>query len=88
MRQIAPCFAVDGYAYTVLSNHFHLVVRHDPHAHRDWRDEEVARRWFEAFPPTERGAVVEELKPERRELMLGDPKRFLAPARWARCPTS
>ncbi|MCE2461426.1 MAG: hypothetical protein J4F38_11680, partial [Pseudomonadales bacterium] len=75
LRQLAPCFAVDIYAFTVLSNHFHLVLRHDPLAHRDWCDEEVAWRWFEAFPPTERGAVVEELKPERRELLLDDPKR-------------
>ena len=75
MRQLSPCFAVDIYSYTVLSNHFHLVLRHDPLAHRGWSDEEVAWRWFEAFPPSERGAVVEELKPERRELMLGDPKR-------------
>ncbi|MCY3838006.1 MAG: hypothetical protein OXH09_05055, partial [Gammaproteobacteria bacterium] len=75
MRQLAPCFAVDIYAYTVLSNHFHVVLRHDPLAHCDWSDEVVAWRWFEAFPPTEQGAVVEELKPERRELMLGDPKR-------------
>ena len=75
MRQLSPCFAVDIYSYTVLSNHFHLVLRHDPLAHRGWSDEEVARRWLEAFPPTERGAVVEELKPERRELMLGDPNR-------------
>ena len=75
LRQLAPCFAVDVYAFTVLSNHFHLVLRHDPLAHRDWCDEEVAWRWFEAFPPTERGAVVEDLKPERRELLLDDPKR-------------
>ncbi|MYF29271.1 MAG: hypothetical protein F4169_10510 [Gammaproteobacteria bacterium] len=76
MGQLAPCFAVDIYAYTVLSNHFHLVLRHDPLAHRDWSDEEVAWRWFEAFPPTEQGAVVEALKPERRELMLDNPKRL------------
>ncbi|MYK48152.1 MAG: hypothetical protein F4029_18210 [Gammaproteobacteria bacterium] len=75
MRQLSPCFAVDIYAYTVLSNHFHLVMRHDPLAHRAWSDEEVAWRCFDAFPPSERGAAVEELKPERRELMLGDPKR-------------
>ena len=75
LRQLAPCFAVDVYSYTVLSNHFHLVLRHDPLAYRWWSDEEVAWRWFEAFPPTERGAVVAELKPERRELLLDDPKR-------------
>ena len=55
LRQIAPCFAVDVYAYTVLSNHFHLVLRHDPLAGRGWSDDKVARRWVEAFPPTERG---------------------------------
>ena len=76
MRQLAPCFAVDIYSYTILGNHFHLVLRHDPLAHRDWTDEEVAWRWLEAFPPSRRGAVVEELKPERREIMLGDPKRL------------
>ena len=36
----------------------------------------MAWRRFEAFPPSERGTVVEALKPERRELMLGDPDRL------------
>ena len=76
MRQIAPSFAVDVYAYSVLSNHFHLVVRHDPLAGRGWTDDEVARRWVEAFPPTVRGEVAEALKPERRELILDDPDRL------------
>lgn len=78
LKQLAPCFAVDVYSYTVLSNHFHLALRHDPVACRFWTDEEVAWRWFDAFPPKEHGEVVEELKPERRELMLGDPKRVAA----------
>ena len=30
MRQLAPSFAVDIYAHTVLSNHFHLVLRPSP----------------------------------------------------------
>ena len=76
LKQLAPCFAVDIYGYTVLSNHFHVVLRHDPLAWRGWSDEEVVQRWFDAFPPTERGKVVEARKPELRELMLGDPKRL------------
>ena len=78
LQQLTPCFAVDVYSYTVLSNHFHLALRHDPVACRFWTDEEVAWRWFDAFPPKEHGEVVEELKPERRELMLGDPNRVAA----------
>ena len=76
LRQLAPCFAIDVYSYTVMSNHFHLVLRYDPGACRSWTDEEVAQRWFDAFPPTVLGQVVEELKPELRELMLGDAERM------------
>ena len=36
----------------------------------------MARRWVDAFPPTEKGKVVEERKPEARELLLGDPERL------------
>ena len=76
LHRLGACFAVDVYAFVAMSNHFHLALRHDPLAWRGWDDGEVAWRWFEAFPPTERGEVVEALKPERRELMLGDPKRL------------
>ena len=72
MDQLAPCFAVDVYSYTVLGTHFHLVLRHEPLACRRWDDEAEASRWFNAFPPTEHGVVVEARKPEIRELMLGD----------------
>ena len=73
---LACCFAVEVYAYCIMSNHFHLVARYDPLACWRWSDEEVARRWVDAFPPTEKGEVVEERKPEARELLLGNPGRL------------
>jgi len=76
LEQLAPCFAVDVYSHSVFSNHFHLVVRHDPLASRGWSDEEVAWRWSDVFPPSEHGAVVQARKPELRELMLGDSNRI------------
>lgn len=76
MLALARCFAVEIDAYAVMSNHFHLVVHYDPKACEGWSAEEVAERWVDAFPPTERGAVVEERKPEVRELMLGDLERL------------
>ncbi len=76
MLALARCFAVEIDAYAVMSNHFHLVVYYDPKACEGWSPEEVAARWVDAFPPTERGAVVEEWKPEVRELLLGDPERL------------
>ena len=76
MLTLARCFAVEIDAYAVMSNHFHLVVHYDPIACEGWSAEEVAARWVDAFPPTERGTVVQERKPEVRELMLGDPERL------------
>ena len=76
VEALAPCFAVEVHAYAVMANHFHLVVRHDPKACEGWSDAEVARRWTEAFPPTENGRAVPERKPEAAELLLGDAERL------------
>ena len=76
IKLLACCFAVEVYAYCIMSNHFHLVARYDPLACWRWSDEEVARRWVDAFPPKEKGEVVEERKPEARELLLGNPGRL------------
>ncbi len=81
IRLLACCFAVEVYAYCIMSNHFHLVARYDPLACWRWSDAEVARRWVDAFPPTEKGEVLEERKPEARELLLGNPGRLFR----ARC---
>ena len=75
LKQLAPCFAVDVHCFTVRSNHFHVVLRHHPLAWHRWSDREAAWRWFEAFPPTEYGAVVAHRKRQLRERMLGDPTR-------------
>ena len=77
LKLLACCFAVEIYAYCIMSNHFHLIARYDPLACWGWSDEEVARRWVDAFPPTKKGKVLEERKPEARELLLGSPNRLL-----------
>ena len=51
LSHLAQSFAVDIYAQAIMSNHFHLVVYFDPKACLHWSDEEVAERWFSAFPP-------------------------------------
>ena len=72
---LARCFAVEVYAYAVMSNHFHVVVYYDPKACVAWSDEEVARRWLEAFPPKTQGEA-EAQKAQARSLLLGDPARL------------
>ena len=85
-RSLAECFAVDLLTYAVMSNHFHLVVIFDPKACETWSDEDVARRWIDAFPPPQprsraRGRIAaallwERRKAARREALLSDPVRL------------
>ncbi|MEM7407375.1 MAG: transposase [Pseudomonadota bacterium] len=49
MLVLAESFAVDVLAYSVMSNHFHIVVYFDPTVCESWSDDEVARRWLRAF---------------------------------------
>jgi REP element-mobilizing transposase RayT len=83
MFHLAKYFAVDVDAYTIMSNHFHLVVFYDPLACNKWSDSEVAYRWTEAFPPRLVGHSQEELelrKQWQRDSLLESPER-LASAR-------
>ena len=77
IKLLACCFAVEIYAYCIMSNHFHLIARYDPLACWGWSDEEVARRWVDAFPPTKKGKILEERKPVARKLLLGNPNRLM-----------
>lgn len=59
-----------------MSNHFHIVLHYDPNACLAWSDEEVARRWIEAFPPRIRDGDVDAAKNAAREQLLRDPVRL------------
>ena len=54
-------FAVEVHAYTIMSNHFHLVVYYDPLACQRWSDEEAADRWLAICPPRMPGGEVDAL---------------------------
>ena len=74
---LARCFAVEIYAYAVMSNHFHIVLHYDPNACLSWSDNEVAKRWIEAFPPKPRpGQDTDTAKAEARAVLLSDSARL------------
>jgi len=78
MFHLAKYFAIEIDAYAIMSNHFHLVVFYDPQACETWSDEEVAYRWFEAFPPRcdDEKADTELLKQALKELFLEQPTQI------------
>ena len=50
LQLLLQAFAVKLLAYTIMDNHYHLVLMSDPKGSLHWSDEEVARRWILIFP--------------------------------------
>lgn len=50
LQLLADVFAVDVFAYAVMSNHLHIVIRNRPDIVENWTDEEVALQWLKVFP--------------------------------------
>lgn len=77
LDQLGQAFAVDIHAYTILSNHFHLVIFSDPLAPLSWSDEDVVNRWLQACPPKTSNGDIDTMRWEkRRQSLLADPEKL------------
>jgi putative transposase len=64
MIQLCSIFAIDIYAYAVMSNHYHIVLYVEPLAPLEWADEMVAEKWLLAYP----GRFINPKYAQQREL--------------------
>lgn len=46
IQLLTNLFAVDVYAYAIMSNHYHIVVRLDPKRTNKWTDKDIVDRWL------------------------------------------
>jgi len=77
LNQLSKAFAVEVHAYSIMSNHFHLVVFYDPTAPARWSDEEVVERWLIAFPITSQSDSADADRVRAcRQAWLADPERL------------
>ena len=49
MKFLSSVFAIDLCAYAIMSNHYHVVIRVNRDAARNWSDRDVAARWLQLF---------------------------------------
>jgi hypothetical protein len=75
---LAEIFSVGIYAFAVMSNHVHVVLRIDPTAATAWTDEEVAMRWVRLFPATTDGEPDETGCRTKEQTLLGNTDRLYA----------
>ena len=76
LLELAEIFAVGLYAYAVMSNHVHVVVRIDPGTTAAWTSEEVATRWVRLFPATINGEVDALACRTKEQNLLGNAERL------------
>lgn len=65
IEYLARYFSIDVLAYSIMSNHLHLVLRQRPDVVKSWDDTEVARRWLMLCPKKKNkdGTPVEPTEP-------------------------
>ena len=66
---LAGQFGIDVVGFSVLSNHFHTILRNRPDVVASWSDSDVARRWWNLFP-ARRDRNGEPATPRRAELKV------------------
>jgi REP element-mobilizing transposase RayT len=64
---LAGQFAIDVLGFSVMSNHFHTILRNRPDVVASWSDSEVASRWWNLFP-ARRDSDGSPAKPRRADL--------------------
>ncbi|MBW9267977.1 MAG: hypothetical protein K1563_19490, partial [Candidatus Thiodiazotropha sp. (ex. Lucinisca nassula)] len=49
IKQLSDNFAIDTCAYSVMSNHYHIIVHVDAERAAEWSEQEVIERWDHLF---------------------------------------
>ena len=63
VQHLSALFGIEVFAYSVMSNHLHLVLRNRPDRVAQWEDREVAERWCRVCPGRLRRKVVSPAMP-------------------------
>ena len=59
-RILSSIFAVDILSYSVLHNHYHMVVKFCPKEMQQWMDDEVLERWISPIQRASSGTATAE----------------------------
>jgi hypothetical protein len=77
LRFLAGTFGIDVLGFSIMSNHFHVILRNRPDVVETWGDREIARRWWQLCPgrKTESGEPEEPTEGELNAI-CGDAERL------------
>ena len=73
----ASCFGMDVLGFSIMSNHFHVILRNRPDLVVGWSDREVARRWLLLCPIRKKpDGTPEEPTEDELDAICHDPARL------------
>ena len=70
---LSALFGIEVFAYSVMSNHLHLVLRNRPDRVSQWSDREVAERWCRVCPGKAALESGEPYNANKLKELLNDP---------------
>jgi len=76
IRLLSGEFAMDVFAYAVMGNHSHVVLRNRPDLSAAWSDREVAERWCRLFRGNAARQAGEAYEEEKVQRILKDPPQL------------
>ena len=76
LEELSGIFAIDVFAYSDLTNHFHSVLRNRPDLAAVFSDREVVDRWMSLFPRHSPDGKILEPDEEEVEAFLKDCERI------------
>ncbi|MEM9067930.1 MAG: hypothetical protein AAGE52_05465 [Myxococcota bacterium] len=77
---LSAIFAIDIYAYAVMSNHLHVVLRVDRERAEGWSDDEIVRRHNRLFRFSK--ATLKSLPPEQQAIKIANWRERLSSLSW------
>lgn len=75
LKELSSIFGMEVFAYAVMSNHSHIVIRNRPDLAEGWTPEEVAYRWCTLFPKRNAHGVADAPNAEAIKALASDPDR-------------
>ncbi len=72
--ELAQYFAIEVFSYSVMHNHYHLVLYSDPKAPESWSDLDVAERWLKVFPGKLNNPKFKTQRALKLQAIVKDPK--------------
>ena len=72
MIELCDIFAVNLFAYAVMSNHYHIVLYIELLAPQSWSDEEIAERWLNVYPGILDNPQFSKQRELKKQAIMGD----------------